>query len=128
MILGARSTTLALAVLVAVLVLAAAVRAAGRPPRAVATAVGVGAREYRLAVYRTSVPRGTVRFNLTNFGEDKHDLVIRDRRGRRLATSGEIAAGGRVVVRVRLRPGSYRLRCEVADHARRGMRATIVVR
>lgn len=41
------------------------------------TSVGVGAREYRLAAYRTSVPRGTVRFNLANYGEDGHDLVVR---------------------------------------------------
>ncbi len=90
-----------------------------------ATAVGIGEREFRLAVYRASAPAGVVRFNVTNYGEDKHDLVIRDRHGRKLATSGVVLSGGRIVVATHLRPGTYRLRCELADHARRGMRTTI---
>jgi plastocyanin len=125
--------TAALAALLAALALAAVLatsaaarRAAHRRPAS--TAVGVGAREFRLAVYRTRVPAGVVRFNLVDYGEDRHDLVVRDARGRALATSGEIGPGGRVAVAVRLAPGVYRLSCEIADHARRGMRARIVVR
>jgi uncharacterized cupredoxin-like copper-binding protein len=44
-----------------------------------------------------------------------------------LARTAEIAAGGRATLRVRLGAGTYRLRCDVADHARRGMRARIRV-
>ena len=39
-------------------------------------AVGVAAREFSLSLYERSVRPGRVRFNLTNFGEDGHDLVV----------------------------------------------------
>jgi plastocyanin len=91
------------------------------------TAVGVGAREYRLTAYRTSVPRGTVRFNLANYGEDGHDLVVRTSGGRELGRSGEVRAGKRTTLQVRLAPGTYRLICDLADHEARGMRATLRV-
>ena len=89
--------------------------------------VGVGAREYRLAAYRTSVPRGLVRFNLANYGEDGHDLVVRDAAGRELARSGEVRAGKRATLQLRLAPGTYRLVCDLADHEARGMRTTLRV-
>jgi plastocyanin len=92
-----------------------------------ATAVGVSAREFRLAVYRDSAPRGVLRFNLANYGEDAHNLVVRDRDGRELARSQEARAGQRTTLRVRLAAGRYRLVCDLADHERRGMRTSIVV-
>jgi plastocyanin len=116
------------AALVVALAAVASVPSPARPhPRPAATAVGVGEREFRLAVYRTTAPAGVVRFDVANYGEDKHDFVVRDRRGREVATSGALRSGRRVVVSARLGPGTYRLRCEIADHARRGMRATIRV-
>lgn len=115
---------LATALAVAVLVLAATAADARHRP---ATAVGVGAREYRFAAYRASVPRGVVRFNVANYGEDGHDLVVQTRDGRDLARSGEVRAGQRATVSVRLAPGSYRLVCDIADHAARGMRTSIRV-
>jgi plastocyanin len=120
---GARRWTVGVA-LAAALLPAAALAGAARQP---STAVGVGAREYRLGAYRSTVPRGVVRFNLTNYGEDRHDLVVLDRRGRMLARSGEVRSGGRATVRVRLVPGTYTLRCDIADHARLGMHTTIRV-
>jgi plastocyanin len=99
--------------------------AAARPQPT--TAVGVSAREFHFGLYRTSVPRGTVRFNLTNFGEDRHDLVVLTRDGRELGRSAEVRAGERTTLRLRLAPGTYKLRCDVADHARRGMRTSIQV-
>ncbi|HKG02964.1 MAG TPA: cupredoxin domain-containing protein [Conexibacter sp.] len=91
------------------------------------TSVGVGAREYRLAAYRTSVPRGTVRFNLANYGEDGHDLVVRTLGGHELARTGEVRAGRRVTLQLPLAPGTYRLICDLADHEARGMRTTLKV-
>jgi plastocyanin len=107
------------------LIAAAAAPAAKRSPP-VSTAVGVAEREFRLTPYRSRVPVGEVRFNVTNFGEDTHDLVVRDVGGRVLRRSAEVKPGARTVVRVRRR-GTYRLSCDVADHARRGMRASIRV-
>ena len=89
--------------------------------------VGVGLREYVVAPYRDRVRAGVVRFNITNFGEDRHDLVVR-RRGRTYARSPLIRAGARYSLRVRLRRrGTYTLVCTVADHSERGMRARVYV-
>jgi plastocyanin len=69
-----------------------------------------------------------VRLNDTNRGEDVHDLAVLDRRGRQVAASGEIGAGGRATIRVTLlRAGTYRLLCTKDDHAARGMRAKLRV-
>src|SRR5437868_10544757 len=123
-----RRTVLAGGVLAALL-LAALLPAgpAGARRQLPTTSVGVGAREYRLAAYRTSVPRGTVRFNLANYGEDGHDLVVRTRGGRDLARTGEVRAGKRATLQLRLAPGTYRLICDLADHEARGMRTTLKV-
>jgi plastocyanin len=103
--------------------------AATRSHAAANTAVGVSEREYRINAYRRTVPPGIVRFNVTNFGEDAHDLTVVTKRGTVLATSGEIRSERQATLRVRLtRPGTYRLLCVKLDHAARGMRATVVVR
>jgi plastocyanin len=99
--------------------------AAARPKRS--TAVGVGAREFRLAVYRPRVRAGEVRFNLANYGEDAHDLVVRDGSGRVRGRSAEVRPGRRTTLTVRLGRGGYRLSCDVADHAQLGMRASLKV-
>ena len=93
------------------------------------SSVGVSEREFRISPYRRTVPPGSVKFNVKNFGEDVHDLVVVSPKGRTLGTTGEIAAGGLGVLRVRLRtPGVYRLVCTQADHAARGMKSRITVR
>src|SRR4051812_13799059 len=111
---------------------AAAIAAAGGPveaaPVARATSVGVAQREFRISVYRTTVPTGTVRFNVTNFGEDAHDLAVVAPGGSTVAITPEIRAGRRQTLAVRLaRPGTYRLLCTKLDHPARGMRAAIRV-
>jgi plastocyanin len=103
--------------------------AAAARPNAHATSVGVSEREFRIAVYRRTVAPGTVRFNVTNFGQDAHDLAVTDRRGNVLAASPEIRSDHRATVAVRLsRPGTYRLLCLKLDHAARGMVTTVVVK
>jgi plastocyanin len=119
--------------LTAALVLAAvavsAAPAAGGALDVRATAVGVSEREFRISPYRRSVPPGAVKFNVKNFGEDAHDLVVFSPKGRTLGTTGEIGAGDQAVLRVKLRtPGVYRLVCTQADHAARGMKSRITVR
>jgi plastocyanin len=119
------------AIVAAFLVVAAVVSAAGvADARRVSrdTAVGVAEREFRIGVYRSSVPAGAVRLNVTNFGEDAHDLAVMAPGGRMLALSPEIGSGRRHRLAVRLtRPGVYRLLCTKLDHAARGMRATVRV-
>jgi plastocyanin len=106
-----------------------AASASATPHAARSTAVGVSEREYRIGVYRRTVAPGTVRFNVTNFGQDAHALTVTTRRGTVIATSPEIRSERQATLKVRLtRPGTYRLLCLKLDHAARGMRATVVVR
>jgi hypothetical protein len=89
------------------------------------TAIGIGAREFSLAVYRPRVRRGPLKLNVRNLGEDLHDLVVR-RNGHTFATLAPIKPGTTGTLRLTLRtPGRYQLICTVADHATRGMRATL---
>ncbi|HEX8051738.1 MAG TPA: hypothetical protein VF517_02025 [Thermoleophilaceae bacterium] len=93
------------------------------------TAVGVSEREFRISPYRRTVPTGTLKFNVRNFGEDVHDLVLVSPRGRKLGSTGAIAAGEQGVLRIKIKtPGVYRLVCTQADHAARGMKSRIAVR
>ena len=94
-----------------------------------ATAVGVGEREWRIALYRSHVTVGRVRFNVHNFGEDGHDLAVRSRRGKLLGVLPELdpAANGRLTARLR-RPGRYTVFCSLEGHEARGMRAVLRVR
>ena len=118
------AATLALAALVA-----GATSASGAPLDTRGTSVGVSEREFSISPYRRSVPTGTVKFNVRNFGEDVHDLVVLSPRGNRVGSTGEIGAGDLATLRVKLRkPGVYRLLCTQADHSARGMRSRIVAR
>jgi plastocyanin len=91
-------------------------------------AVGIGEREFAIAVYRPRVHRGKVKLNVRNLGEDVHDLVV-TRKGRRVGALATIVKpGATATLRLTLRKtGSYRLVCTVADHEARGMRATLRV-
>ncbi len=88
------------------------------------TAVGVGLREYRIALYRGRVMPGRVRFNVENLGEDGHDLRVIGPTGTRTirGSSPEIKPGARRTLTVTLRTrGVYTLVCTLADHESRGM-------
>ncbi len=93
------------------------------------TAVGVGEREWRVSLYRTKVPTGFVRLNTHNYGEDGHDLAVRNSSGRVLGHLPEIRPGRTDTLRVRLRrPGRYVVFCTLEGHEARGMRARLTVR
>jgi hypothetical protein len=114
----------ALGLLAAGVLLAAPATASARP-----TAVGVGEREWRIALYRPSVPAGLVKFNVRNFGEDGHDFVVRNRRGVVRARLPEIPAGETASVTARLRrPGRFTVYCSLPGHLELGMRAVLRVR
>ncbi|MDX6698432.1 MAG: hypothetical protein QOE65_1829 [Solirubrobacteraceae bacterium] len=112
----------------AALLVAAACAAATHAAAPRSTAVGVSEREFRIGLYRRTVEPGTVRLNVTNFGEDAHDLAVVAPDGRTLALSPEIRSGRRHTVAVRLaRPGAYTLLCTKPEHVSRGMRTTLRV-
>lgn len=103
--------------------------AADGPLDVTGTAVGISEREFRISAYRSAVAPGYVRFNVKNYGEDVHDLVVISPRGRKVGTTGEIGAGKQGFLRVKLnKPGVYRLLCTQADHTARGMKSRITVR
>jgi plastocyanin len=105
--------------------IAALVLAAAGPT----TPVGLGMREYRFSVYRSAVHAGRVKFNMTNFGEDAHNLRVTGPAGYRSAVSRDVAPGGgrlRFTVHLR-RAGTYRLLCLKPGHAAKGMKATLRV-
>ncbi len=108
--------------LLCVAAVAAASGSSGRP----ATAVGVGEHEWRIALYRSHVPVGRVRFNVRNFGEDDHDLAVRNSRGKLVGILPEIDpdSTGRLTVRLR-RPGRYTVFCSLEGHEALGMRAIL---
>ena len=91
-------------------------------------AVGVAQREYRISTYRKAVKPGPVKFNVTNFGEDTHNLVVTGPRRFRVV-GPDIDSGDRAALVVTLRrPGTYSLLCTRANHLSLGMRAKLVVR
>lgn len=93
------------------------------------TPVGVGEREWRIALYRSKVPTGRVKFNVRNFGEDGHDLAVRTADGRVLGLLPELKPGDSGTLRLRLRkPGRYRLFCSLEGHEARGMHAVLRVK
>ena len=93
------------------------------------TPIGLGMREYRFSLYRSSVHAGRLTFNMTNFGEDKHNLRLTGPGGYRSAVSAEVEPfGGRLRFTVNLRrAGTYHLVCLEPGHAAKGMKATLRV-
>jgi plastocyanin len=93
------------------------------------TAVGVGEREYRVYPYRTRVKPGTVRFNISNLGEDAHNLQVRGPHGYRSSVTPDIGSGRDFTLTAHLRrAGTYTLICTKPGHAAKGMKARFVVR
>jgi plastocyanin len=93
------------------------------------TSVGLGMREYRYSVYRSSVHAGTIAFNMTNFGEDAHNVRLSGPGGYRSAVSRDVEPGGghlRFTVHLR-RAGTYTLVCLKPGHAAKGMKAKLRV-
>jgi hypothetical protein len=96
------------------------------------TRMRLGASRHRLTVVRgrTTI---VLRLQAVNRGEDPHDVAIRRVGGRRLATTGLLAPGGRPGrIRIRLRPGRYVLYCTIGagtplSHEMLGMRDTLRV-
>lgn len=92
----------------------------------------VYAQEWSLWASRTTVPRGRVIVQLSNRGQDAHDLHARrlDRHGRLAGPAqalGVTESGARGQVTWRLTPGRYELYCSLPGHFQRGMHTIVVV-
>jgi hypothetical protein len=110
-------------------VLPAASAGARRPPARIL----VYAQEWSLWPSRASLPAGGVSVQLSNRGQDAHDLRIR-----RLNRAGQMVGGKQGVAVTQsghvasanwhLGPGTYELYCSLPGHRHRGMHARLVVR
>lgn len=103
--------------------LALVVLAAPAPAR-----IQVGADEFGYALSRPSIAAGPAIVELANFGEDEHDLRLRRAGGTRTYRIATTLPGKVGELEARLLPGRFTLWCSLADHRKRGMSATLVVR
>jgi plastocyanin len=98
------------------------------PAPAPASRLGVAAREFSLALSRTSLPAGAALVELQNFGEDAHNLRIERLDGTGTPVDLPEAQAGKVTsAKATLGPGAYRLYCTLPGHDALGMHATLTV-
>jgi uncharacterized cupredoxin-like copper-binding protein len=90
--------------------------------------VQVGADEFGYALSRQAITAGPAIVQLANFGEDEHDLRLRRAGGTRTYAIGKVRPGRLGELEARFLPGRFTLWCSLADHRKRGMRATLVVK
>jgi plastocyanin len=116
-------------VLLAVL-LSAAAPALGAPQKPVPPArLLVVADEFSFTLSRASIKAGPAIIELSNMGEDPHDLTLRHRaKGARTYRLKLTLPEHERYLSARLVPGRYLLWCSVADHRQRGMEAYLTVK
>lgn len=88
----------------------------------------VAAKEWSLIVSRQVLKPGPARIQLYNAGQDAHDLRIQRVGGSRSLAFAVTSPGHMTEVQGVLRSGTWRLWCSLPEHAKRGMRATLVVK
>lgn len=85
----------------------------------------VRAREWELSLSRSAVQAGDLRVELSNEGEDPHDLRIE--RGASTYSFDELEPGGRSEASFPLTPGTWKLYCSLPGHEGFGMSASLTV-
>lgn len=86
----------------------------------------VTAREYSLTLSQAKLGGGDAIVQLYDYGEDPHDLVLQRVGGEHRFSLGVVLPGEVGELRLRLkRRSTYTLWCSFADHAARGMTATL---
>lgn len=112
------------------LLLAALVLLIVAPARAGEPAyVSVTAVEWHFLPSRGSVKTGRVSIELSNGGQDAHNLRLRRLGGSGpVRTIGRVQPGDRRTVTFRLAPGRYRLWCSLRGHDKKGMHTLLRVR
>ena len=86
------------------------------------------ARPSRRRSLTPSTRSGPIKFNITNFGQDTHNFVIKGPK-RFIVAGPDVEPGSRASISANLRrPGTYYLLCTRANHSRLGMKAKLTVR
>ena len=87
----------------------------------------VNAADFLFNGSRGAGPSGKWQLQLRNNGQDEHDLRIRQADGKVIARMGIVNPNGLGTITVRLKPGTYRLFCGIADHEALGMSLRLIV-
>ena len=90
--------------------------------------VQVVAQEFRYTLSRQTIKAGWAIIELSNSGQDAHDLRLQRVGGKRVYAWPNVQAGAVTDKTFKLLPGRYRLWCSVANHRALGMQATLTVR
>jgi uncharacterized cupredoxin-like copper-binding protein len=90
---------------------------------AASTTVTVNATEFRYALSKSKVARGTVTFKIKNAGHLKHDFKINGKKSKMLnpgaSTTFKVSFG---------KAGKFSYVCTVAGHAQAGMKGKLTVK
>lgn len=96
--------------------------------------IGLKLDEYRLVPQSVSAPAGRLRLIVRDRGIYAHNVQVEtiptDPRGtpEQIARTPTVRPGDRSEVAFTIRPGTYRLRCTIANHDDLGQIGTLVVR
>jgi plastocyanin len=89
--------------------------------------VQVVAQEFSFSLSRRKVKAGKVIVELDNHGQDAHDLDIERVGSTKIFRFPHVQPGQHVDKELTLKPGTYRLWCDIANHRELGMHATLRV-
>jgi uncharacterized cupredoxin-like copper-binding protein len=84
--------------------------------------------EWAVDVEQGDVPAGKVRFNVTNEGKFNHNYVIMDGSSEIGRTPNFGSADGPKVLEVDLKPGTYKILCDIMGHPEQGMMGELTVK
>ena len=104
-----------------------ALQGADRPDAPAPARLGVKSWEFGFTLSAKEIPAGDTIVELSNQGEDSHDLHIQRVDGGETLAAPETDPGGINRIRFTTTPGTYRLWCSLPFHAQRGMDTTITV-
>lgn len=88
----------------------------------------VALTEWAVALKETEVPAGKVKFTVTNDGKFSHNYVIMEGTNEVGRTSDFKNDAGPQILEVDLKPGSYKVLCDITGHPEKGMVNTLIVK
>lgn len=92
------------------------------------TEASVTLTEWAVTLDAAEVPAGKVQFNVANKGQFSHNYVIMEGTNEVGRTPNFTSAEGPKVLEVDLKPGSYKVLCDIIGHPEKGMMSTLTVK
>lgn len=84
--------------------------------------------EWAVTLNSAEVPAGKVKFNVANSGQFSHNYVIMEGTNEVGRTPNFVSADGTKVLEVDLKPGTYKVLCDIIGHPEKGMVNTLTVK